>query len=216
MDSLASRAQRRILLILALLSAVVLVAPWPGGLSVVVTRALASGPAASGGELLSEVPLLLLAAVTAAAALAAWFRHPERRPAVLGGVVGVPLAYLIGESVKRVLAQPRPCSAWNLPGECPPPDDWSLPSSHATLAFAAVVVISVAARSVWATGMATLAALLVATGRMLEGMHYLHDVALGALVGGGVTLAVVLVGVALSRRSTGSTDLAVTVRRTLR
>lgn len=193
MDSLISRGPARVLLAVAALCSVILLIPWPGSLSVVVSRSLSAGAGTPAGELLSEVPLLLLAAATAAAAARAWFRTPGRRRAVAGGVIGVALAYAVSETLKLLLAQPRPCAGWALPVECPPAGDWSLPSNHATLAFAAVVMIAVVTRSVWATLAAALAAALVATGRMVEGMHYLHDVALGALVGGGVTIAAVIV-----------------------
>ncbi|MDQ1205729.1 membrane-associated phospholipid phosphatase [Microbacterium sp. SORGH_AS 862] len=61
--------------------------------------------------------------------------------------------------------------------------DFSLPSNHAALAFAAVVVIAVATRGGWLTLAALLFAFVVAIARMLEGAHYLHDAAAGALIG---------------------------------
>jgi undecaprenyl-diphosphatase len=73
-----------------------------------------------------------------------------------------------------------------------------LPSNHATLAFGAVVVLAVATRSLWLTGAAFVVASAVAVGRVLQGVHYLHDVAIGALVG--LTAAMVLVWCARTRQ----------------
>lgn len=205
MDSSLSRHQTRVFAVVVLLCSLALFAPWPGSLSVVVTRSLTSGFEASFGEALSTVALLLLAVGAATTAALAWFRSPGRsialvRSGLVGGGFGVVLAYAASEGLKALFQQPRPCAAWNLQGPCPPAGDWSLPSNHATLAFAAVVVIALATRSLWATVIATAVALLVAIGRMMEGMHYLHDVALGALLGGGVTLVCAVLATGVRRR----------------
>lgn len=99
------------------------------------------------------------------------------------GAVGVALAYLLSENLKLLIAQPRPCQLWSLPGQCPPYGDWSLPSNHATLAFGAVWVIALATRRAGITWLALSAAALVALGRIMQGAHYVHDVALGAILG---------------------------------
>ena len=174
METTLARSQRRVLALVSLTCILALSSPWPGSLSVVVTEALASGFSASFGDVLSTIPLLLLAAAVAVTVIHAWLRERTRRPALIGGVIGVVVALGSSEGLKALFQQPRPCTAWNLPTQCPPTGDWSLPSNHATLACAAVVVIAIATRSVLATVLAVVAALLVSVGRMIEGMHYLR------------------------------------------
>jgi undecaprenyl-diphosphatase len=157
--------------------------PFPGSLSVVVTHALSSFAATPGVELVSDGGLMLLAASTLLAIVIAWFRRPVDRPALLAGALGVALAYGLSELFKLTFAQGRPCAVWATDGQCPPAGDWSLPSNHATLAFGAVVLVAVASRSLWVTGAALVVASAVAAGRVVQGVHYLHDVSIGALLG---------------------------------
>lgn len=189
---------------LGVLVAVVLLLPFPGSLSVVVSRwAVASSAGLPMIDLVSLGALGLLAAGVVVTAVRAWRRHPGRLPAVLGAAAGVVLAYGTSEAAKVLLVQGRPCARWDGVPHCPPAGDWSLPSNHATVAFAAVVVIAVAARSTWATWAAVVVALLAAAGRVLEGVHYPHDVALGAVVGLSVAAGAAWCGVVLRRRAEG-------------
>jgi undecaprenyl-diphosphatase len=183
------------------LAAVLLLLPLPGSLSVVGTRWLSSaGSAVPGVESISEAGLVLLAAATAVVMAHAWWSHPERRLHIAASAVGVVLAYLLSEGGKLLFAQARPCSVWQIAGECPPPGDWSLPSNHATLAFGAAAVIAVTFGRSWLTWSALALASLVAVGRVAQGVHYVHDVALGAIVGVAVPLLVVI-GVAAAVRA---------------
>jgi len=165
--------------------------PFPGSLSVVATQALSSFAATPGIELIAEGGLVLLAASTLVAIVMAWVRRAGERPVLLAGALGVVLAYGLSELFKLTFAEPRPRTVWSTGRECPAAGDWSLPSNHATLAFGAVVVLAVASRSLWVAGAALVVASAVAVGRVLQGVHYLHDVAIGALVG--LTVAMVLV-----------------------
>ena len=192
---------------LAAAALVVLVAPGPGAsLSVVTTRALASlGLAVPGVVHVSDGFLLALALGTAASLLATWHRAPERRIIAAAAAVGVVLAYVASEGAKVLLAQPRPCTLWPSAGECHA-TDFSLPSNHATLAFGAVWVIAIATQRVSAAAVALVGALVVAAGRMLEGAHYLHDVAAGALLGVAVPLLLSALAIAWSRRRLSPVD----------
>ncbi|RLV57548.1 phosphatase PAP2 family protein [Aeromicrobium phragmitis] len=202
MQALIARDQRALLTAVAVFGVTLLVMPWPESLSVVVTRSLTSTFAAVPSvELLSEAALVVLALGTAAAGLRAW-RDAARPRVVLGSAAaGVVLAYALSEASKVVVSQDRPCQRWALPGSCPPPGDWSFPSHHATLAFGAVLFIAIATRHVVATSVAVVVATVVAAGRVMQGAHYLHDVAAGALLGLAVpTTLAVLVTFGLSRR----------------
>lgn len=186
---------------LAALAVVALLLPFPGSLSVVVSRwAMTSTAALPAVDLVSAGAVGALALVTAAAVLHTWRAQRDRLPAVLGASAGVVVAYGLSEGLKVVLEQGRPCARWAGAAHCPPAGDWSLPSNHATVAGAALVVIALATRSVWITWVAAGLAALAAAGRVLEGVHYLHDVALGMLLGMVVTAAAAAVAVRLRRR----------------
>ncbi|WP_101848016.1 phosphatase PAP2 family protein [Zhihengliuella sp. ISTPL4] len=183
------------------LAAVLLLLPTPGSVSIVGTRWLAGlGAGLPRVELVSEGGLAALAAATVATILFAWFRRPERRLPVAAGAIGVVVAYAASEGAKLLFAQPRPCVRWPSAGECPPAGDWSLPSNHATLAFGAVVVIAVALGRVSMIWAALALAALIAVGRVLQGVHYVHDVALGAAFGVVITGAVALAAVSVAAR----------------
>lgn len=179
-----------------------LIAPAPGSVSIVGTRWLAAlGSAIPNVELASEIGLALLAATTMSTAAFAWVRHPERRARLLAGAAGVGLAYAASEGLKLLFAQPRPCTRWSIATECPPAGDWSLPSNHATLAFGATVVIAIAVGRWWVTCSALALAALVAAGRVVQGVHYVHDVAMGAVLGLAITTVLIVATVAWQRRS---------------
>lgn len=197
--SMLSRRQLIPLVTAGLLAIAVLVVPAPGSFSVIGTQWFASvGSGIRNVDLVSEAGLLLLAPTTAASIVYAWIRHPERRAKLVAGAGGVVVAYAVSEGAKLVFAQPRPCSRWTIAAECPPAGDWSLPSNHATLAFGSVIVIAVASGRTWLTWLAAAVAALVAIGRVAQGVHYLHDVALGALLG----LVMTIVFVRLATRRT--------------
>lgn len=176
-----------------------LLIPVPGSLSVVTTRWLSAlGSGFAHVELVSEVGLAALALGTAVALLATWHRHPASRLSTSAAATGVVVAYGMSEGLKVLFAQERPCARWPGTVECPPPGDWSLPSNHATLAFGAVVVITIATRRAWMVWLAVVLAVVVAGGRVAQGVHYLHDVALGSLLGVLVPFALALVLVAVA------------------
>ena len=182
------------------LCVVLLLVPIPGSLSVVATEFLATKFAAVPGvDLLSEGTLLVLAAgvMVSLALTRAW--SPQRsRLRVWAAVLAVPVAYGASEAIKLLFSQPRPCARWELGVDCPPAGDWSFPSNHATLAFAAVVVLTLAVRRVGVSLAAAALAVVVCAGRVAQGAHYLHDVAAGALLGIALPLAVVVSVTAIS------------------
>jgi undecaprenyl-diphosphatase len=160
-----------------------------------VAQALVGAPRAVQAivEFGSELGVLVLVL-----ALLAQGRHARRWGAagvgrLLAGGAGVVLTYLLSEILKTWHRQERPCQA--LPdlatvAACPPANDFSLPSNHAAVTAAlAVALVFVAPR----TGRWTwLVVLAVGTSRVLLGVHHLHDVGSGVLLGVVVVTAAVL------------------------
>jgi len=141
------------------------------------------------GNVAGEVSLLALLAVTGAI----YWRSRRSLPAMsrlIAGGIGVAVAYVTSELLKTVFKQQRPCAALpNLAVEhCPPPGDWSLPSNHATIAFALTTAIALTAAA--ATAAALPLALVVVSARVAAAEHYPHDVIDGALLGAVVTLTI--------------------------
>ena len=178
----------------------VLLIPLPSGsLSVITTRVLSRvGFAVPGAAGISDVALVILAATTAIAMAWSWRTAIPARAAVASSAVGVGLAYGISETAKLVFRQPRPCGRWASVGACDLAD-YSFPSNHATLAFGAAFVIALATRTLVVTCAALALASLTALGRLLEGAHYLHDVAAGAVLGT-VVPALLAAALLLARR----------------
>lgn len=181
------------LLALGALALLALLLPFPGSLSVVATRSImAGGLAIPGIPVVSEVALVALALTTMAAVAIAWSREPTRRTALIGAVLGVAVAYALSEPTKLLVGQARPCTRWPAADDCPTAGEWSFPSNHAVLAGGALIVIAIAAGRAWLVWAAAITTLAVAAGRVAQGVHYVHDVAAGLLLGFGVTIALAL------------------------
>lgn len=110
------------------------------------------------------------------------------------GLFILPAAVLIGELMatllKVVFMRPRPCHALEgvrLLVECP--SSYSLPSGHATAAFAAMVFLSARHRRFWP--LFIIFAVFVAYTRPYAGVHYPADIAAGALLGTFMALAAI-------------------------
>ncbi|GAA2724301.1 MULTISPECIES: phosphatase PAP2 family protein [Streptomyces] len=134
-------------------------------------------------------------ALFAALMLVAWWRARRSDSPMMARALAVPLVvvavYGVDLLLKAVVREERPCRS--IPGSftlaaCPPRDDWSFPSNHAVVAFAAAGALWLVDRRVGAV--AVLAAVAMAASRVWIGVHYPHDVAAGALVG--IALAVPL------------------------
>lgn len=135
-----------------------------------------------GFEVVSELGLVILAG---AFLLSAWRRRrtPQMLARSVASGVGVVAAYAMSETLKVISAQPRPCvglGSHAIVAACPPANDWSLPSNHATIgmALAVALLLTVARAARWAVPLA----LVVAASRVVIGVHYPHDVGSGMLL----------------------------------
>ncbi|MEW1549268.1 phosphatase PAP2 family protein [Streptomyces tsukubensis] len=146
-------------------------------------------------EVWTEAGLLLFGVLFAVA----WWRGRTGSARAVAVAVLAPLAtatgYVVSESLKSLFDEERPCrtvkdAATSLV-ECPPTGDWSFPSNHASIAGAAAVALVLAWPRIAA--LVVPMALLMAFSRVFVGVHYPHDVAVGLVLGGVVTVVFVRV-----------------------
>ena len=127
---------------------------------------------------------------TAVVLLLAWLaaRRPADSPRRAHLVAALMAAFLLSMLLKPLIAEPRPC--WlGLPSLVACPSDYSMPSTHAAVAFALAFAL-IRRRSF---PPALLFALLVAGSRLFLGVHTLPEVAGG--------MAVAMLAVALADRA---------------
>lgn len=90
-------------------------------------------------------------------------------------------------TIKKLSGRRRPCAiephCW---ARLLPPDQFSFPSGHTITAFA--VAVSLSAFYPALTAPLVFCAASIAISRILLGMHFLSDVAVGAILGGGLGL----------------------------
>jgi undecaprenyl-diphosphatase len=125
-----------------------------------------------------------LAILTAGAALVCFLAR-SLRPSLAAGIAILVTAALTW-ALKELVDRPRPA------GTDPPiplPDNPSFPSGHASSAFAAAAALAVFAPR-WLGALFLAVAALVGVSRTELGVHYVTDVAAGAVLGVGIGLAV--------------------------
>ncbi|WP_405015121.1 phosphatase PAP2 family protein [Kitasatospora sp. NBC_01539] len=141
--------------------------------------------------------------------LVAWWRARRTDGAVMARALAAPLcvvaAFAADTALKGVLREPRPCRV--LPAgptleACPAAGDWALPSNHTVIVFAGAAVLWLVDRRLGA--LALVLAVAMGVSRVLVGVHYPHDVVLGALIGAAAGYALGL----LAGRGRGLVDRA--------
>lgn len=109
----------------------------------------------------------------------------EGRHATLQALLAATLGIALFMALKRVTGRRRPC---HLEPHCwstlLPPDQFSFPSGHTITAFA--VSVPLASHYPEASPVLFFCSFSIALSRILLGMHFLSDVAAGALLGGGL------------------------------
>ncbi|AUY49396.1 phosphatase PAP2 family protein [Streptomyces sp. CB01881] len=118
----------------------------------------------------------------------AWWRARGAGASVMARVLASPLivvvAYVVNSGFKSVVEEVRPCAQLGVRGTleaCPGAGDWSFPSNHTVIAFAAATALWFADRRLGR--IAGIAAVLMGASRVWVGVHYPHDVLVGAAVG---------------------------------
>lgn len=101
---------------------------------------------------------------------------------------GVVVAYAVSEVIKLVVREERPCRTAPSLAECPAPGDWSFPSNHSVVAGASAMAIWALHRTLgWVAAVCAVAA---AASRVVVGVHYVHDVLAGLLLGALISWAI--------------------------
>ncbi|MEV4615503.1 phosphatase PAP2 family protein [Kitasatospora sp. NPDC049258] len=118
----------------------------------------------------------------------AWWRARAADGATMARALAAPavviVAFAADTAFKALLREPRPCQvldAGSTLEACPGAGDWSLPSNHTVIVFAGAAVLWQVDRRIGA--LALLLAAAMGVSRVLVGVHYPHDVALGAPLG---------------------------------
>ncbi|WP_165945150.1 phosphatase PAP2 family protein [Micromonospora sp. KC723] len=109
------------------------------------------------------------------------------------------LALGIGQVVGRLAHEPRPFQTHVVHQLIPHAADASLPSDHATVAFALAFAIWVFLSRPWGIALTVLAT-VIGFARVWVGVHYPGDIAAGALIGA-AAVTLVVAGERLMRRA---------------
>jgi undecaprenyl-diphosphatase len=119
--------------------------------------------------------------------LLAWWRARPADGARMAAALAVPLAvvaaFLANDGVKSLVDEQRPCRTLHTATveACPALGDWSFPSNHTAIAFAAAAALLVAHRRLGLVALPL--AVLMGLSRVWIGAHYPHDVLAGAVLG---------------------------------
>jgi undecaprenyl-diphosphatase len=122
------------------------------------------------------------------------------RAAVVRVVVSLALAFVAGQLVALASTEVRPFQTHSVHQLIPHDPGGSLPSDHATAAFAVAFAIGVFVSWRWGVALSVLAT-MIGFARVWAGVHYPADIVAGAVIGAGSVLIVVLGGRVLARRA---------------
>ncbi|MFG3604298.1 phosphatase PAP2 family protein [Micromonospora chersina] len=154
----------------------------------------------------SAVWLIYVLAATAAIPVLAHLRH--RRAALARVVASLGLAFAVGQAVAALSTEVRPFQTHPVHQLIPHAAGASLPSDHATAAFA--VAFAVGAFLSRRCGVAlSLIATVIGFARVWTGVHYPGDILVGALIAAAAVATVGVVGRAYDRRTSRRLDTTV-------
>lgn len=165
-----------------------------------IARPVEGSAAAPTVGVVAEFGPLALVGITGLLVIWAWLNDRRAFWVLAASGVGVIVAYLTGEGLKLLVAEPRPCQVLDAAtvASCPPAGDWSWPSNHAVLAaaFATACVLAMP-RVIWLVAPVALA---IAVSRVAAGVHYVHDIASGLALGVLVVVVIAMILLPLTDR----------------
>jgi undecaprenyl-diphosphatase len=123
-----------------------------------------------------------------------------RRADLVRVVVSLPLAFAVGQLVAMGSDEVRPFQTHVVHQLIPHDSGGSLPSDHATAAFAVAFAIGAFLSVRWGVALSVLAA-VIGFARVWAGIHYPGDILAGAVIGAACVLIVALGGRVLDRRA---------------
>lgn len=143
------------------------------------------------GEIISEAGILVCLVLFFLGYWRARSNSHQAMALALVAPIATCITYVLSELLKGWLQEERPCRAVTgvrIVAECPEPGDWSFPSNHSVIVGASVATLFVFWRT--AALLALPVAVLTAFSRVFIGVHYLHDVVAGCLMGAVVAFVV--------------------------
>ncbi|KAB1915596.1 phosphatase PAP2 family protein [Micromonospora sp. AMSO31t] len=151
----------------------------------------------------SAVWLIYVLVATAAVPVLAHLRHG--RAALVRVVVSLGLAFAVGQAVAALSTELRPFQTHPVHQLIPHAAGASLPSDHATAAFAVAFAVGAFLSRRWGVALSVLAT-VIGFARVWTGVHYPGDIVVGALVAAAAVATIGVVGRAYDRRASRRLD----------
>ncbi|MET8907559.1 phosphatase PAP2 family protein [Micromonospora sp. NPDC004551] len=146
----------------------------------------------------SAMWLIYVLAAIAAIPVLAHVRHG--RPALVRVVASLGLAFAVGQVVATLSTEVRPFQTHPVHQLIPHATGASLPSDHATAAFAVAFAVGAFLSRRWGVAL-SLVATIIGFARVWTGVHYPGDILAGALVAAAAVATIGVVGRAYDRRT---------------
>ncbi|MFC4148704.1 phosphatase PAP2 family protein [Micromonospora mangrovi] len=147
--------------------------------------------------------LIYVLAATAAVPVLTHLRHG--RTALVRVVVSLGLAFAVGQAVAALSTEVRPFQTHPVHQLIPHAAGASLPSDHATAAFAVAFAVGAFLSRRWGVAL-SLIATIVGFARVWTGVHYPGDILVGALIAAAAVTTIGVVGRAYDRRASRRLD----------
>ncbi|GAA2702845.1 phosphatase PAP2 family protein [Micromonospora olivasterospora] len=146
----------------------------------------------------SAVWLIYVLAATAAVPVLAHLRHG--RAALVRVVASLGLAFAVGQAVAALSTEVRPFQTHAVHQLIPHAAGASLPSDHATAAFAVAFAVGALLSRRWGVALSVLAT-IIGFARVWTGVHYPGDILAGALIAAAAVATIGIVGRVYDRRT---------------
>jgi undecaprenyl-diphosphatase len=147
----------------------------------------------------------LIYVLAAAAAIPVLTHLRQRRAALVRVVASLGLAFAVGLAVAALSTEVRPFQTHPVHQLIPHAAGASLPSDHATAAFAVAFAVGAFLSRRWGVAL-SLIATIIGFARVWTGVHYPGDILVGALIAAAAVATIGVVGRAYDRRTSRRLD----------